>query len=107
MFACPDPVAACQVALAMCEYAASEPRLPALRGALAYGDVVAAYGDFYGNTVNLAARAVKVASPGSVLVNRAVADHIDEPSQLRVCSAERHELRGFPDAMELFTVQRT
>lgn len=106
MFVCPDPVSACHVALAMCEYAASEPTMPALRGALAFGDVVAAYGDFYGYTVNLAARAVKLAPPGSVLVNRSLAEQIDEHTRLSTRSVNSHELRGFPGATELFSVQR-
>jgi adenylate cyclase len=106
MFVCPDPVAACDVALAMCEYAADDRTLPALRGALAFGDVVAAYGDFYGNTVNLAARAAKVASPGSVLVNDAIADQIYPPARLTVRTAGSHALRGFTHATELFILER-
>jgi adenylate cyclase len=46
--------------------------LPPVRAGLATGPVIARDGDYYGHTVNLAARLAAIAAPGTVLVSDAV-----------------------------------
>ena len=50
-------------------------QLPPVRIGLVAGPVVAHHGDYYGDVVNLAARLVKVAEPGEVLVSQSVAEN--------------------------------
>jgi adenylate cyclase len=69
MFVLADTDAACDVALALID-ASPHP----VRVGLARGPVVQVYGDYYGETVNLAARLVNEAPPGTLLVSEAVRD---------------------------------
>ena len=72
MFVLDEPAAGVELGLALAEAYADDQLLPEVRVALACGEVLARDGDFYGATVNLAHRIVKVASPGSVVVNDTV-----------------------------------
>lgn len=67
MFVHHDAAAACRIAEELVE---KSPQ--AIRVGLARGAVVALHGDYYGPTVNLAARLVGAASPSSVLVSDTV-----------------------------------
>jgi adenylate cyclase len=67
MFAAIDPVAGCDLALALIPEFVDEGIQP--RGGLAFGDVVARQGDYYGEVVNLASRLADLAIPGEVLAD--------------------------------------
>ena len=69
MFVLADADTACEVGLALID---ASP-LP-VRVGLAHGPVVEVYGDYYGETVNLAARLVNEAPPGTLLTSGAVRD---------------------------------
>ncbi|MBA2609451.1 MAG: hypothetical protein H0U92_10955 [Actinobacteria bacterium] len=64
--------AACRIAFDLCAFVAADPVLPAARGAVAFGPVHARDGDYFGEVVNLAARATKIASANTVVVSAAV-----------------------------------
>ena len=107
MFVTTDAVAACEIALELCAYVDAHAVLPGLRGGLAAGELVRGYGDYYGPEVALAARAVKVAAPGTVLVTADVRDRASTAGNgLRFVSTGDHALRGFARAVELFGVER-
>jgi adenylate cyclase len=108
MFVVADPVAACDAALALRDHAATDDRLPDVRGAVAFGDLVRGYGDFYGREVTMAARAVKVADPGAIIATAAVRDAVDaeEAGGFDLTSLGSHALRGFDDPVELFELER-
>jgi len=72
LFASADPVAAARVALELTEVVEAHPVLTSLRSALATGEVLGRDGDYYGPVVNLAARVVKEAAPGTVVSDRAI-----------------------------------
>ncbi|HMG26966.1 MAG TPA: adenylate/guanylate cyclase domain-containing protein [Acidimicrobiia bacterium] len=104
MFVAADPSAACGIALEIVDGVHRHPGLPDGRGCLASGDVLTRDGDYFGPVVNLAARSVKLAEPGAVLVSRALAE---------TCAADYHftpigaqHLDGFDDPIELFRVDR-
>jgi adenylate cyclase len=69
MFSADDGVAAVEIGLALANAHTRDPDLPEVRVGLARGPTVAWDGDLFGPTVNLAARLVNVARPGTVLVD--------------------------------------
>jgi adenylate cyclase len=103
MFVTGDPHAACEIALTLSARLADHPRLPPARVALAYGDVLTRDGDYYGPIVNLASRAEKLATPGTVLVTDAVRAATDTFvfTWFGEC-----ELKGFEQAVTLYEVRR-
>jgi adenylate cyclase len=73
MFAADSPQAGAATACALAEAFAAADGLPPVRVGLATGSVVTHYGDYYGDVVNLAARLVALARPGTVVVSEQVA----------------------------------
>ena len=104
MFVVRDATAACDTALALRDAVSADSRLPSVRGGIASGELVLGYGDFYGVEVTRAARAVKAASPGGVLVTGAIKDAVGDGFMFE--SVGTPELRGFDEPVELFTVER-
>jgi len=104
MFVVTDAAAACGAALALRDAVAEDERLPGVRGAVAYGDLVRGYGDFYGTEVTAAARAAKVADAGTIVTTRAVCEAVREG--FTFTSIGPRELRGFAEPIELFRVER-
>jgi class 3 adenylate cyclase len=72
MFVAHSPDAACTVALELCEHVSGHPVLTELRGAVAFGNLLGRDGDYYGPTVNLAARALPLAPAGSIVTDRPI-----------------------------------
>ena len=82
-----------------------DPVLPPVRAGVATGEVVAREGDYSGNIVNLASRALTAAPPSTLLVDRATRDAI--PPQAFVCGREQAaELKGFDTPVPLFALTR-
>ncbi|MFO7591793.1 MAG: adenylate cyclase regulatory domain-containing protein [Acidimicrobiia bacterium] len=103
MFVNADPGAACETALALRDAVHENPRLGSVRGGLAFGDLVLGYGDFYGAEVNLAARLVRAAEPGQILVTAPVADRVTSSAML--CTrVDEVVVDGFDDAVEAFSL---
>jgi len=95
MFMLEAPGDACALASAMVEHSPHPVRV-----GLAYGPAVALHGDFYGPTVNLAARLVSVAPESSVVVSAEVKDAAGAAFVFEEFSAG--PLRGFPDVTTAF-----
>ena len=77
MFATAEVVDGAAVAVDLAAAFAHEPDVPDVRVGLACGPVLSHHGDLYGPVVNLAARAVAAARPGTVLVSEDVAAALD------------------------------
>ena len=107
MYSAADPLVACRIALALADRLRAHRVLPPVRGGVAAGAVMVRDGDCFGPVVNLAARAVKVAEPGRVVVseNVAAAVHDAMPST----PLPPLSLAGFADVVSLFmlTVPQT
>jgi class 3 adenylate cyclase len=70
-----------------------------VRAGLDYGVVLAMGGDYFGNTVNLAARLVAAAEPGQILATAAVRDELPEwPAVVQ----EPLTLKGFDDPVTAY-----
>jgi class 3 adenylate cyclase len=105
MFIANLPSPAVEIALGLVDAFASHPLLPPVRAAVATGAVLARDGDYSGPVVNLAARAVKLADPSSVLVDDATRATL--PDAFACDDAGRCELKGFAEPVSLYRVTRT
>lgn len=100
MFYFPDPRAGVLAAVEMVD-ALADSGLPPAHVGLDAGQVVAQEGDYYGRTVNLAARIGDYARPGEVLVSRKVVDASD-PSPVSFDMIGSVELKGASGPVELY-----
>jgi adenylate cyclase len=100
MFYFPDPGPGVVAALAMVDAVAGE-NLPPAHVGLHAGPVVFQEGDFYGQTVNIAARIGDYARPGEVLVSRVVVDASDA-ALVTFREVGPVELKGVAGVVELY-----
>jgi adenylate cyclase len=105
MFVAPDAATAADIALALVERFENHDVLPPVRAGVATGDVVARAGDYDGSVVNLAARAVKVASPSSLLVDQSTGDALPRDRFSR-SAAGTFDFKGFAAPTPLFRIGR-
>jgi adenylate cyclase len=102
MFVAGDPAAACAIALDIVDALDNHPVLPRVRGGLAAGEVLTLGGDCFGPVVNLAARLVKEAEPGGVIVDPEIRRLVeDAASDYRFDTIGERVLMGFESASEL------
>jgi class 3 adenylate cyclase len=99
MFVIEDPARACDVALGLID---TSPH--AVRVGLAHGTVVALYGDYYGETVNLAARLVAAAEPSTVAVSDSVRRLAGDAFTFAALPAR--SLKGFGDPVVFHQASR-
>ncbi|HTL83787.1 MAG TPA: adenylate/guanylate cyclase domain-containing protein [Acidimicrobiia bacterium] len=106
MFVTNAPGIACALAIELVEACARE-RLPKLRAGVAFGDVIVRHGDFYGSVVNMAARLVAAAEPGTVLADPALHERLHRVrGPYTFMPAGRITLAGFGDPVETFQLLR-
>ncbi len=105
MFVFPEPGPAVVAALEMVEGVAAAGLPPAHVG-IASGPVVFQEGDYYGRTVNLAARIADFARPGEVLVSDAVVDAAQLPEDAFV-EVGAVELKGVAGPTRLLAARRS
>jgi len=88
------------LALAAGEIVAAVDKHPVLRaakGGLTFGDVAVHDGDYFGQVVNLAARASSAAAPGEILLDAEAAREIGAVER-----AGTYDLKGFADPVALY-----
>jgi class 3 adenylate cyclase len=105
MFVSSDAAAACDAALAIVAAVGAHPTLTAARAAVASGDVLPRDGDYFGAAVNLAARAVPLAAPGTVVISASVRDTLPDGTRASVVALGDRELKGFDEPVALFELQ--
>ena len=99
MFVTDDPAAGCRVAQALLDGAGDRVRV-----GLAHGEMVAYHGDCYGPTVNLAARLVEAAAPGTALVSEAAARAVAGDGAVVLDPVSTGPLRGFPETTTAYRI---
>jgi adenylate cyclase len=104
MFHFRDPNEAVIAALEMRE-AVSSAALPPAHIGLDAGPVVFQGGDYFGRTVNMAARIAGQAKPGQVLVSQEIVDRVD-PGAVAFQPVGSFVLKGVPDPVRLHSVTR-
>ncbi len=73
-----------------------------VRAGLAFGDVVAREGDYFGTAVNLAARLIAIAPPGAIVVPASFLDLL--PDTWGREPMPPAALRGFDEAVSVYTI---
>ncbi|MDQ1457558.1 MAG: adenylate cyclase [Actinomycetota bacterium] len=106
MFVANDAVTATDIALALVDAFAAHESLPPVRAGIASGDVLARDGDYSGAVVNLAARAVNVARPSTVLVDAETHAALAGSAAFSGHPAGAFALKGFAERVRLARVQR-
>jgi adenylate cyclase len=105
MLVAPDPKELLECSLALVERAEETEDFPQLRAGMAFGPAANHFGDWYGSTVNLAARLTARARPGSVLVTGEVKDAVADDGYT-ISSAGPKRLKGFADPVRTWRVRR-
>ncbi len=106
MFVTNAPGIACSLALDLLEACAAA-RLPKLRVGIAFGDVMVRQGDFYGPTVNLAARLVSSAEAGTALADAGLQGRLARVrGGYAFVAAGRYRLAGFVEPVEAYQLLR-
>jgi class 3 adenylate cyclase len=100
----PDPGEGVVAALDMMEGVAAH-SLPPARVGIHAGPVVFQDGDYFGRTVNIAARIAGYARPGEVLVSQEVVDAIDGTAA-SFTQIGPVELKGVSGSINLHTAER-
>lgn len=100
MFLAPDLVAGAQVALELVERTSADPVLGEARAGVAFGPLLSRDGDWYGTTVNIAARLVAKAKPGTVWLTGEGADEVEGATALR----GRRKLKDVPERVEVWRI---
>lgn len=104
MFVASDSKGACDAARAILEAVDAHPQLDAARAAVTWGRVLPRDGDYFGSAVNLAARAVPLADPGTIVVTTDVRDALDTDAR-SVTPLGAQSLKGFDEPVELFRLE--
>ena len=103
MFVAVEPATGCAIAAALLRTFGADPTLTP-RGGLAYGDVLARSGDYFGPTVNVASRIADQAVPGEIL---ATPEAASPQEGIRLEPAGRRLLKGFDDPIALVSITTT
>jgi adenylate cyclase len=104
LFTAGTGVAAVEIGLELPEVWAADDR-PPLRTGAAYGPVLTRLGDVYSPVVNLASRLTSLARPGTLLVDRELAEQLDDLPGYKVRRLRRVSVRGY-DHLQPFLVRR-
>jgi class 3 adenylate cyclase len=106
MFVTNAPGIGCSLALELLEACAAA-KLPKLRVGLAFGDVMVRQGDFYGPTVNLAARLAASAEAGTALTDAGLYHRLARVrGGYAFVAAGKYNLAGFVDPVEAYQLLR-
>ena len=95
LFVADEPVDAANIALDLVDEIDAKPDVPPVRIGLAAGPVVLRFGDVYGSTVNIASRLTGLARPGSVLVDRVMAEKLGDDSRFALRPKRAESVRGY------------
>lgn len=98
-----NPQDALALAGRICHLADDEAAFPLLRIGLHHGPVVERNHDWFGTTVNVAARVAALAQPGQVLATTPVA-RAGERAHMSVVAKGPTMLRGAPDPVEVYAL---
>jgi class 3 adenylate cyclase len=106
MFVSNAPGIACALALDLIDACATA-QLPKLRVGVAFGEVIVRQGDFYGGVINLAARLVNAADPGTALADATLYSRLNSVrGRYAFLPAGKLPLHGFDDPVDAYQLLR-
>ncbi len=106
MYVADDATAGCEIGLRLVEAFHADEILPPVRGGLASGDAITQEGDYFGPTVNLAARATKLAQPNDVLVPESLKREVGDAGEFTYRRIGARRLKGFAEEVTLYALGR-
>ncbi len=99
MYVAPDLQGAVEVARGLLSHVSDDPALRGARAGVAYGEMLGRDGDWFGTTVNIAARLVERAKDGEILCAGERAEAVEG-----VTSRTRKRLRGLHERIEIYRI---
>jgi adenylate cyclase len=106
MLRCPDPQAAVKLGLRVVEDLATDGNVPPVRVGIHTGPALARDGDWYGRTVNVAARLCAVAPGGEVMVSETTRNAAGDIAGVDWGQRELHWLRNVSEPVGTYLVGR-
>jgi adenylate cyclase len=97
--------AGAEIALTLVESHHNDEELPDLRAGLACGPVLSRFGDVFGEPVNIASRLTSRARPGTVLVDREMANALADDPAYELRNLGRQRVKGYSN-LEATVVRR-
>jgi adenylate cyclase len=95
LFVADKPEDIARIGLELTEEGADDEGFPELRVGLAWGPALARLGDVLGPVVNVASRLTSTSRPGRVLVDRALADELQESDHFKLRRLRRTSVKGY------------
>jgi adenylate cyclase len=95
LFVADEPDQIARIGLELVEERVRNEDFPELRVGLAWGPVVARLGDVLGPVVNVASRLTSTSRPGRVLVDRALADELQDDAHFELRRLRRTTVKGY------------
>jgi adenylate cyclase len=95
LFVADDADTIAEVALELSDAMSAVESIPEVRVGLAWGTVLSRLGDVYGEPVNIAARLTSIARPGSILVDRELANLLEANDRYRLRKTPPRPVRGY------------
>jgi adenylate cyclase len=106
MLVSPEPVPLLEAMLDLVALSEQDEEFPRLRVGMATGMAVSREGDWFGGSVNLAARVTTAARPGSVLVAEPTREAIGDDDRFTWSFAGARHLKGIKSDTKLFRARR-
>jgi adenylate cyclase len=95
LFVADDPESVSRIGLELVEERLRDEDFPELRVGLAWGPALARLGDVLGPVVNVASRLTSTSRPGRVLVDRALAEQLQDNEHFKLRRLRRTSVRGY------------
>ena len=95
LFVADEPDALAVIGLELVEERLRDEDFPELRVGLAWGPALARLGDVLGPVVNVASRLTSTSRPGRVLVDRSLAEELEDDAHFKLRRLRRTSVRGY------------
>jgi adenylate cyclase len=95
LFVADEPEAIARIGLELVEERLHDEDFPELRVGLAWGPALARLGDVLGPVVNVSSRLTSTSRPGRVLVDRRMAEELEDSEHFKLRRLRRTSVRGY------------